>query len=105
MSNSAGKLPFLQAESKSWVRITDAVITLLGATAIGIVYFVLPLEFDVQLLHYSFWLGLCCTPVVAHMLYQPTNLNRLQRIAVLGLVLTAVLALMIAAVESSKNIG
>ncbi len=79
-------------------------MVLIGTLAIAVVFFVLPLKIEARLLQYSFIESLVCTPVIAYMMYRATNISRPERIAIPGLVLVAVIALMIAAIESSNNL-
>jgi len=92
-------------ESKSWVRVVDASMVLFATAGIANIYFVLPIEFDIRLLDYASIGGLVCTPVVALTLYRVNDISRSERIAILGIVLTAVIALLVAALEASKNGG
>ena len=56
---------------------------------------------EIPLLEAAFYGALVCTPAVAYLLYRESDLTRLERIAILGLVLCLGLALMIAAVEAA----
>ncbi len=94
----------LKPEHKKWVRCIDALLTLLTATGIGIVYFVLPLKIEIPLLKTGFYIAMITLPIVAWMLYRPSDISRLERIAIVLLVLCALLTLMIAAIETSNVI-
>ncbi len=94
----------LEPEQKAWIRWIDAFVVLIGTLAMVVVFFVLPLKIEARLLQYSFIGGLVCTPVIAYMMYRATNISWLERISILGLILVAVIALMIAAIESSNNL-
>ena len=50
----------------------------------------------------ALYIALVCLPVVAFLLYRESDLGRLERIAILGLVLSVGLALMIAAIEAAR---
>lgn len=82
------KMPVLfDAERKRWVRIVDAVMVLLAAIGIGAALFYAPVTIEPAVLQYAFWGALVSLPFVAWMLYRETTINRVERIAILLLVL------------------
>ena len=65
--------------------------------------FLYPVKLEIPLLRATFYIALVCVPFVAYLLYRESDLTRLERIAILGLVLCLGLALMIAAVEAART--
>lgn len=90
---------FFDTEERTWVRTIDALVVLFGAFAVGILFFVLPLKVDNRLLEFGFWGAILSMPVLAYVLYRDTNLSRLERIAILVLMLSLIFALMIVAFQ------
>lgn len=103
MSKEKLKALFLKPEDKTWVRVADTTAVLLGTFGVGVLFFVLPLNIESTLLKMSFWCAILSMPVLAHALYRNTNLSRMERLALLALVLSSVIALMVASFEVSKN--
>jgi len=89
-------------ERKAWIRKIDALMVLMTPFGIAGALFVLPIEIEIPLLRGAFYGALVCTPIVAYTLYRETNLSRLERIAILGLVLCLMLALTVAGIESKQ---
>ena len=81
-------------EHKSWVRIVDAILTLGCAFAIAVIYFGYAPDFDYRLQHYLFYASMFCLVVIAGMFYRRSDISRLERIAILLLVLTVAFALL-----------
>ena len=94
----------LATESRRWARILDCLVVLLGAWAAGIIYFMLDLEVDNDLIQISIWGVIISTPVIAYMMYRVTHIYKIERLAILVLVLSAAFALLVASVESAKGI-
>jgi flagellar biosynthesis protein FliQ len=88
-------------ERKTWIRTLDAIVVLMAPACIAGAIFVFQIE--IPLLKAAFFGGLVCTPIVAWTLYRESNLSRLERIALLLLVLCLSLALMVAAIESKQT--
>ena len=84
----------LGPERKTWVRIVDALLILGCAFAVALLYFGYAPDFEARLLHYLFYASPPCLVVIAAMLYRRTDISRLERIAILLLVLTLILALL-----------
>jgi len=87
-------------ERKAWVRKLDAIVTLMAPAGIIGVLFVASIKIEIPLLKGAFYGALACTPIVAYTLYRETNLSRIERIAILSLVLCLSIALMVATLES-----
>ncbi len=87
-------------ERKTWIRTLDAIVVLMAPLGIAGALFVYRIEIEAPLLKSAFYGGLICTPIVAYSLYRESDLSRLERVALLGLVLS--LALMVAAIESKQ---
>ncbi|MDH3761706.1 MAG: hypothetical protein OEU50_12045 [Gammaproteobacteria bacterium] len=90
-------------ERKAWIRTLDGIAVLMAPVGIAGAVFVFQIEIEIALLKGAFYGGLVCTPIVAWTLYRETNLSRLERIALLVLVLCLSLALMVAAIESTQT--
>ncbi|MCP4391411.1 MAG: hypothetical protein GY802_24170 [Gammaproteobacteria bacterium] len=89
-------------ERKAWIRTLDAIVVLMAPLGIAGALFVYRIEIEALLLKGAFYGGLICTPIVAYSLYRESDMSRLERIALLGLVLCLSLALMVAAIESMQ---
>ena len=94
----------LAPEEKSWARIIDSVAVLLGLLAAGVLYFMFSSKIESNLLKYSFWGVIISTPFIAYTMFKLSNITKIERIAILILVLSAAFALLVASVESTKNI-
>ncbi len=90
-------------ETRRWIRCVDAVMVLLVSLGIAGVLFLYRIEIELRLLKTVFYGSLICTPIISFMLYRESNLNRLERIAIIGLVLCLGLALLIASIESART--
>ena len=92
----------LGAETRAWVRTIDALMVLMASLGLAGAIFLYPIKLEIPLLKAAFYGALACTPAVAYLLFRESDLGRLERIAILGLVLCLGLALMIAAVEAAR---
>ncbi len=90
------------AETRAWVRTIDAIMVLLLPLGLAGALFLYPIKLEIPLLRMALYIALVCLPVVAFLLYRESDLGRLERIAILGLVLSVGLALMIAAIEAAR---
>ena len=104
MSKEKLKKLLCEPEKRVWVRRIDAMVTLLGTFSIGIIFFVLPLKTGNRLLEFSFWIAFLSAPILSFTLLRKTDLSKIERIAVILLILSLIFALMIASFESAKNI-
>lgn len=90
-------------ERKAWIRTLDAIVVLMAPLGIAGALFVFPIKIEIPLLKWAFYGGLLCIPIVAWTLYRESSLSRLERIALLVLVLCFSLALTVAAIESRQG--
>lgn len=90
-------------ERKAWVRKLDAFFILLMPLGLAGWLFFSPNTIEAPLLNGAFYGSLACTPIVAWAMYRETRLSRLERIALLGLVLCLGLALMVAIIEAGRQ--
>lgn len=93
----------LGPERRGWVRTLDAAFVMLVPLGLAGALLLYPVDIDTPLLRGALYGGIACTPVVAWSLYRQTGLTRIERIAILGVVLCMSLALMIAATEAARS--
>lgn len=90
-------------ERRGWIRAIDAILVLLMPLGLAGALFLNPVETNIPLLRNAFFGGLLCAPVVAWSLFRESGLNRIERIAILAVVLVMTLALMITALEAAGS--
>ena len=96
MNKEKLKAVLFKPEDKPWIRVLDAVAVSLGAFGICVLFFILPLSIESTLLKFSFYGAILSIPILAYTLYRKTNLSKIERIAILLLVLSTAFALMVA---------
>lgn len=77
----------LGPECKRWVRIVDAMLVLFVAIGIGAIALFAPVTIEPTLLRYVFVGVSVSLPLIAWMLYRETTINRIERIAILLLIM------------------
>jgi hypothetical protein len=98
------KCLLLAPEEKSWARIIDSIVVLLGLLAAGVLYFMFSSKIESNLLKFSLWGVIITAPFISYMMFRVSNITKIERISILILVLSAAFALLVASVESTKNI-
>lgn len=78
----------LLGPEQKWVRVVDAFLILGCAFAIAVMYFGYAPDFESRLPHYLFYATMPSLVVIAAMFYRQSDVSRLERIAIMLLVLT-----------------
>ncbi len=81
-------------ERRVWIRRFEGLTTLGCAFAAGIVYFAFAPPFASDMLHFSFFVAMIGGGVFAWSLYRESDLNQLERLAMMAMLLCLVLALL-----------
>ena len=103
MRGKIGNLSLLQPQNRPWVRKIDALVVLLFGVAMLALLFAMPTESAPFLFRFGHYAALAVTPVLTVLLWRESDLNRLERLALLILMLAAGLALMVAAIELRQS--
>ncbi len=90
-------------ERKRWVRIVDALLVLGVAIGIGAMALFAPVTIEPATLRYACVGVGVSLPLIAWMLYRETTINRIERIAILLLVVAAGFALLHIGMEQTAS--
>ena len=90
-------------ESKTWIRVVDALMVLSLPLALAVAWFLFRVRPEPPLLQAAFAGTVVSAPVVAYCLYRESDLTRIERIAILALVLCLGFALLVATLEAGQK--
>ena len=96
------KLKLLSPERRVWIRVVESFFALVPAwtSIVGLAFFEEPTE--IYILKIASWGSIISSPFLAFLMYRDSDLSKLERLAILVLLLSAALALLVGHIESGR---
>ncbi len=102
MNMSAFKEKILSPERKAWVRIVEGFLTLLPAWTSIILVIEAKGPIEIELLKYSYWGSVISCPIIAFLMYRKSDIKKIERLAIIALMVSASFAILVASIESQN---
>lgn len=96
------KEKFLRPQRKAWVRVVESFFALLPAWTSIILLIELKAPTDIYLLKLAYWSSMLSCPFIAFLMFRNSDLTKIERLAILGIMMSASLAILLASIET-KN--
>lgn len=96
------KEQFLTPQRKIWVRVVESFFALLPAWTSIILHFSLKAPVDIYLLKLAYWSSILACPFIAFLMYRNSDLTKIERLAILGIMISASFAIMVASIENQN---